>query len=104
MVHVLNADTFDAEVLKADGLVIVDMFATWCGPCKMMAPIVDNLAEDYTDVKFCKLDVDQTPTVATRYGVQSIPTFLFFRNGELVRTLVGGRDADSFADEIDALK
>ena len=47
MVHVLNADTFDAEVLKADGLVIVDMFATWCGPCKMMAPIVDNLAEDY---------------------------------------------------------
>lgn len=104
MVHVLNADTFDTEVLKADGLVIVDMFATWCGPCKMMAPIVDNLAEDYTDVKFCKLDVDQTPTVATRYGVQSIPTFLFFRNGELVRTLVGGRDADSFADEIDALK
>ncbi|MST81886.1 thioredoxin [Bilifractor porci] len=104
MVHVLNADTFDTEVLKADGLVIVDMFATWCGPCKMMAPIVDNLAEDYTDVKFCKLDVDQAPTVAARYGVQSIPTFLFFRNGELVRTLVGGRDADSFADEIDALK
>ena len=104
MVHVLNADTFDAEVLKADGLVIVDMFATWCGPCKMMAPIVDNLAEDYTDVKFCKLDVDQAPTVSARYGVQSIPTFLFFRNGELVRTLVGGRDADSFADEIDALK
>ncbi|MGI6089261.1 MAG: thioredoxin, partial [Bilifractor porci] len=91
MVHVLNADTFDTEVLKADGLVIVDMFATWCGPCKMMAPIVDNLAEDYTDVKFCKLDVDQAPTVAARYGVQSIPTFLFFRNGELVRTLVGGR-------------
>ena len=104
MVHVLNADTFDAEVLKADGLVIVDMFATWCGPCKMMAPIVDNLAEDYTDVKFCKLDVDQASTVAARYGVQSIPTFLFFQNGELVRTLVGGRDADSFADEIDALK
>lgn len=104
MVHVLNADTFDTEVLKADGLVIVDMFATWCGPCKMMAPIVDNLAEDYTDVKFCKLDVDQAPTVAARYGVQSIPTFLFFRKGELVRTLVGGRDADSFADEIDALK
>ncbi len=104
MVHVLNADTFDTEVLKADGLVIVDMFATWCGPCKMMAPIVDNLAEDYTDVKFCKLDVDQAPTVAARYDVQSIPTFLFFRNGELVRTLVGGRDADSFADEIDALK
>ena len=104
MVHVLNADTFDAEVLKADGLVIVDMFATWCGPCKMMAPIVDNLAEDYTDVKFCKLDVDQAPTVAARYGVQSIPTFLFFQNGALLRTLVGGRDADSFADEIDALK
>ena len=71
MVHVLNADTFDAEVLKADGLVIVDMFATWCGPCKMMAPIVDNLAEDYTDVKFCKLDVDQAPTVAARYGASS---------------------------------
>ena len=104
MVKVLNADNFDAEVLQAQGLVLVDMFATWCGPCKMMAPVVDNLSEDYTDVKFCKLDVDQAPAIAARYGVESIPTFLFFRNGQVVRTLVGGRDADSFADEIDSLK
>lgn len=104
MVKAVNSGSFDAEVLQAKGLVVVDMYADWCGPCKMMAPIVDSLSEDYEDVTFCKLNVDEADDIAARYGVMSIPTFLFIRDGQLVKTLVGGRDAESFESEIEALK
>ena len=77
---ILNSDNFEAEVLKSDKPVLVDFFATWCGPCKMTAPHVARLADAYKDsVKVCKLDVDEAPDVAQRYGVSSIPTILVFK-------------------------
>ena len=104
MVLAVNSESFAKEVLQAEGLVVLDMYADWCGPYRMMAPIVDALSEDHEDVKFCKLNVDDCPDIAAQYRVMSIPTVLFFKNGELARTLVGGRDSDSFEAEIEALK
>ncbi len=104
MVTKVDSNTFETEVLQAEGLVVVDMYADWCGPCRMMAPIIEELSEDYDDVKFTKLNVDEADDIAAKYGVMSIPTFLFVKNGEVAAQIVGARDADSFADQIDALK
>ncbi len=104
MVQKVDSSTFQAEVLDAKGLVFVDLYADWCGPCKMMAPVVDGLSEDYEDVKFCKVNVDESSDIAMRYGVMSIPTFLLIKDGELVKTLVGAKNAEAFEEAIDALK
>ena len=89
METVLNDANFDAEVLRAEGLVLVDFFARWCGPCKMISPHIDALAESYPALKVCRLDVDTATATAIRYGVSSIPTLLWFRDGEVVKKLVG---------------
>lgn len=73
----LNAENFKQEVLEAKGKVLVDFFATWCGPCRMMSPIVDQLADELADVKVCKVDIDQAEALATEYGVEVVPTFCF---------------------------
>ena len=81
---------FEQEVLKADKLVIVDLYADWCGPCKMLAPVIEQLAKNYEGkVKIGKLNVDESPAVAQKYGVMTIPTLLFFKNGEVVHKIVG---------------
>ncbi len=83
-------DTFDADVLKADVPVLVDFWADWCAPCKMIAPIVEDLAEEYDGrVKFAKLDVDSNPKTAMSYGVRGIPTLLIFKGGSPVNQVVG---------------
>ncbi len=83
-------DTFDADVLKADVPVLVDFWADWCAPCKMIAPIVEDLAEEYDGrVKFAKLDVDSNPKTAMSYGVRGIPTLLIFKGGTPVNQVVG---------------
>ena len=83
-------DTFDADVLKADVPVLVDFWADWCAPCKMIAPIVEDLAEEYDGrVKFAKLDVDSNPKTAMSYGVRGIPTLLVFKGGVPVNQVVG---------------
>ena len=83
-------DTFDADVLKAEVPVLVDFWADWCAPCKMIAPIVEDLAEEYDGrVKFAKLDVDSNPRTAMSYGVRGIPTLLIFRDGAPVNQVVG---------------
>ena len=100
MVNAVNESTFDQEVLNAAGGVVVDMYADWCGPCKMMAPVVEGLSREHPEIKFCKLNVDLAPGIAARYRVMSIPTFLVFRGGALVGTIVGGMDPDDLEDAI----
>ena len=87
---ILNNDNFKAEVLDAKGLVLVDFWATWCGPCKMLAPTVSEIADEYEGkVKVCKLDVDQAMDIAMSYGVASIPTLILFKDGEIVKKSIG---------------
>ena len=83
----LSAENFKQEVLEAKGKVLVDFFATWCGPCRMMSPIVDQLADELADVKVCKVDIDQAEALATEYGVEVVPTFIVFENGEAVKSV-----------------
>lgn len=84
----LTKDNFDS--ITSSGLVLVDFWATWCGPCRMQAPILEELDEQLGDkVKICKLDVDDEPAIAQRFGVMSIPTLMVFRNGEMISKEVG---------------
>ena len=85
----LSAENFKQEVLEAKGKVLVDFFATWCGPCRMMSPIVDQLADELADVKVCKVDIDQAEALATEYGVEVVPTFIVFEIGEAVKSVSG---------------
>jgi thioredoxin 1 len=85
----LTTENFEEEVLKATGTVLVDFYAVWCGPCSMIAPHVEALAEEYPALKVCRLDVDAATEVALQYGVRSIPTLLYFRDGKVIKTSVG---------------
>lgn len=89
MVHLLNNENFEKEVLKDDKVVLVDLYADWCGPCKMLAPTVEAIAEEENGVKVGKLNVDENSDIAAAYGVRSIPTLLVFKNGELKEKSVG---------------
>jgi thioredoxin 1 len=96
--------TWDAEVMKASQLVMVDFWAVWCGPCQMVAPIIEELGKEYAGkVKVRKLNTDENPEVAGRYQVMSIPTILFFKNGQVVEKLVGARPKRQFKEMIDSL-
>ena len=88
VVHI-KEDQFEEEVLKSDIPVFVDFFATWCGPCKMMAPILEQLSNEKTDVKFAAIDVDEAEGLAIKYGISSIPCMIYFKNGEEADRLVG---------------
>lgn len=89
----LTDDSFDAEV--ASGLVLVDFFAEWCGPCRMLAPVIEELAKEMDDVTFCKLDIDQHSKAAGTHQVTSIPTLLLFKDGKEVDRCVGLKDKDA---------
>lgn len=101
---ILTKDNFDKEVLSAEQLTVVDFWASWCGPCMMLKPIFEELSGEMPEVKFCKVDVDEERDLAIEYGVESIPTLLFFKGGELVDTLVGYRDKASLREAIEAKK
>lgn len=101
---IINATdaSFDTDVVNSDGLVLVDFWAAWCGPCKAIAPVLEELAEDYQGrVKIVKVDVDDNPQSAARFGIRSIPTLFVFKNGERVETVVGGRPKSEFAALLD---
>ena len=86
---VITKENFDSEVLKAEGTVLVDFWATWCGPCRMLSPIVDEVESEHPDVKVGKINVDEQPELAQQFGIMSIPTLLVFKNGEKVQESVG---------------
>ncbi|PIE83534.1 MAG: thiol reductase thioredoxin [Candidatus Contendobacter odensis] len=91
IVHVTD-DTFEAEVLKAEQPVLVDYWAEWCGPCRMIAPILDELATEYADkLKVCKLNVDENQNTPPKYSIRGIPTLMLFRNGNVEATKVGAQ-------------
>lgn len=89
MAKILDAAEFKELVLESEGNALVDFYAVWCGPCKMMAPIIDELLEEATDYAVYKVDVDEDPEIAEKYNVMSIPTLIYFEKGEPVRKKVG---------------
>ena len=86
---VIHLTKTDFEAVTKEGTVLLDFFATWCGPCKMIAPILDQLAEEYPDKKICKIDVDQEQALAQQFGVMSIPTLILMKDGVIINKMVG---------------
>ena len=105
MEYTFTSDNFEEEVLKSDVPVLVDMFATWCGPCKMMAPVVAQLAEEYEGtVKVGKLDIDQNVDIVAQYKIMSVPTFLVIKDGEVVKKLIGAVYKEELVEAIGQAK
>ena len=102
IVHVNDAE-FDAEVSNASLPVLVDFWAEWCGPCKMIAPVLDEISKDYADkLKICKMDVDANKEVAQKFGVRGIPTLLIFKDGNVVGQKVGALSKNQLIEFIDS--
>lgn len=97
---VIHLDKEDFNDIVSNGKVVVDFFATWCGPCKMLGPIFEKVSEDVNDVKFVKLDVDKFNDIAREYGVMSIPTLILFENGKEVKKEIGFMSEDKLKDFI----
>ena len=85
----ITSENFETEVLKSEIPVLVDFWAAWCGPCKMLLPVVEGLAEEVTDAKICKINVDEQPELAEQFGIMTIPTLLVFKEGKVVQKSVG---------------
>lgn len=104
MVIDVTDKNFGDEVIKSTLPVLVDLWAPWCGPCRMVAPVIDKLAEDYDGkFKFCRLNVDENPQTASKYRVMSIPTLIFFKGGEAVDTVIGAVPERTLQPKIDGL-
>ena len=100
-VNIFNENNFKEEVLNNEGVVIVDFYADWCGPCKIMSPIIDEIAEkNFENVKVGKVNVDENPELAIKYDVMSIPTIIIFKNGEEAKTFIGVTDKEIIEAEI----
>ena len=98
IVHVTDS-SFEDEVLKSDTPVLVDYWAEWCGPCKMIAPVLDEIAKDYSGkLKICKLNIDENAETAPKYGVRGIPTLMLFKDGQVVATKVGAVPKGALSD------
>ncbi len=104
MVMDISDQNFEDEVIKSALPVLVDLWAPWCGPCRMVAPVVDRLAEKYSGkFKFCRINVDENPQTAAKYKIMSIPTLLFFKGGEAVDTVIGAVPEQALQPKIDQL-
>ena len=101
MVYEFNDKNFEEEVLNSDKTVLVDVFATWCGPCKMMSPIIDEIAEEMGDMlKVGKVDCDENPEIADKYRIMSIPTIMIIKNGQVTKTFVGVTAKDEILEAL----
>lgn len=100
----INKSSFDTEVLQSDLPVLVDFWAPWCGPCRMVGPVVEKISDDFADrLKVCKVNVDDEQSLAEKYRVMSIPTLYLFKNGEVVNRLVGARSYEDLVAEIEKI-
>ena len=100
MSKILNKENFDS-VISAENIALIDFYADWCGPCRMLAPTIEAIAEERGDVLVAKVNVDNSPELAVRYGISSIPTVLIFKNGELKSKVVGLRSKGQLLEELD---
>ena len=96
-VEKVTSDRFDEAVLKSEKPVLVDFYADWCGPCKMLSPVVEQLAQESDAYRVCKINVDEAPDIASRYGLMSIPTLIVFKNGQVAATSVGVQSKQAIA-------
>ena len=87
----INKENFHNEVLNSDRPVLLDFFASWCGPCRMVGPILDEIAEEREDIKVCKVDIDEQPELASRFRIMSVPTLMVLKDGNIVDQSVGAR-------------
>ncbi len=102
IVHTSDS-SFDKDVLEAEGPVLVDFWAEWCGPCKMIAPVLEEIASEYAEkLKVCKMDVDANPNTAPKYGIRGIPTLILFNNGDVAGTKVGALSKTQLSEFIDS--
>ena len=100
----VNDENFDSVVMNSDKPVLVDFWAEWCGPCKMLTPTIEALAEEYKDTSsIVKINVDDSPAIATKYGIRSIPSILLFNNGDVVEQRVGAVSKDELAGMLDKI-
>ena len=90
-VLLINKDNFHKEVLNSEKPVLLDFFASWCGPCRMVGPILDEIAEEREDIKVCKVDIDEQPELASRYRVMSVPTLMVLKDGNIVEQSIGAK-------------
>ena len=100
----LNEKNFNEQVIKADGLVLVDFYADWCGPCKMMGPVLEKISDEFSDVKICKVNTDENQSLTMSYGVSSIPAFYFFKNGEVKKKVIGAVSRTELVNVINEYK
>lgn len=100
----ITKSNFEKEVVASEIPVVLDFWATWCGPCKMLSPVLDELAAEYSDrVRFCKVNVDDEPELSARFGIASISTLIFFENGEILKKTVGYREKDKLEEMLKEL-
>ena len=100
----LTKDSYHNEVMETEKVVVIDFWATWCGPCKMMAPVVEVVAKDYPDVKVCKVNVDEEPELSNAFKIVSIPTIVVIKNGEIIDSVVGYRPKEDIEKIIKLVK
>lgn len=99
IIEIKNMAEFEKEAINEEGTVVIDFYATWCRPCKIMTPIIEEIANEYNDVKFIKIDIDKNEELAIKYNVMSIPTIIIMKNGEVAKTFVGVTDKDAITAE-----
>lgn len=96
----LNKENFQKEVMEESKVVLIDFWASWCGPCRMLSPIVDEIAEENQDIKVCKVNVDEEPDLAGQFSVMSIPTLVVMKNGEVQKTSVGVQPKEAILEMV----